>query len=240
MTEQKHLKTRAATVSTMASDSLHPKTNQPATYLSSGGRPIAKDVGAKVYEIAHNRMETSQAITPLKPIEIMSYADIELGKLLGTGSFSSAFRVKSLQKQRCETLVMKKLRPEVLRNPLVFAACAADLQLEGKILASLDHPNIIHLKAWSGFDMIEKYLKGSHVSAFLILDRLQETLEERIETWIRQKPRFYYSKKRKAQSYRALEQAKSHHALSLVRALDYIHGCRILHRDLKAGMSEWS
>lgn len=234
------METRAANLSTMASDSLHPKTNQPATYLLCGGRPIAKEVRAKVYEIAHNRMETSEAITPLEPIEIMRYADIELGKLLGTGSFSSAFRVKSLRKELCETLVMKKLRPEVLRNPLVFAACAADLQLEGKILASLDHPNIIHLKAWSGSDMIEKYLKGSHVSAYLILDRLQETLEERIETWIRQKPRFYYSRKRKTQVYRALQQEKSHHTLSLVRALDHIHGCHILHRDLKAGMYQWS
>lgn len=218
----------------MSSDSLHPKANQPAANVRSG-TSISTRVAVKVHEIAKIRTKTSEAIVPSDPIEIMQYAEIELGKLLGTGSFSSAFRVKSLRKQPCETLVMKKLRPEVLRNPLVFAACAADLQQEGNILASLDHPNIIHLKAWSGNDMIEPYIKGSHVSAYLILDRLQETLDERIGTWIQQKPKIYYSKKRKTQLYELLQQEKSIHTVSLARALGHLHDKYILHRDLKAG-----
>eukprot|EP00980_Cylindrotheca_fusiformis_P014537 scaffold3914_cov121-Cylindrotheca_fusiformis.AAC.6 len=220
----------------MASDSLHPKTNQPTTYLLTGGKStIPPEVAVRAFEIARNRAKTSEAIAPKNSIEIMEYSQIELGKLLGTGSFSSVFRIKSIRKQLCQTLVMKKLRPEVLRNPLVFAACAADLRREGNILASLDHPNIIRLNAWSGPDMIEKYVNGSHVSAYLILDRLHETFDERIGTWIRQKPKVFYSKKRKTQVNELLLQQKSLQLLCLARALEHIHSFHILHRDLKTG-----
>jgi len=81
---------------------------------------------------------------------------------------------------------MKALRPEVLRNPLVFAACAADLRQEGRILACLNHPNIINLEGWGGENLIEGYLKGNKVSSYLILEKLVETQDQRISKWNKQ------------------------------------------------------
>jgi len=221
------------------SDSVHPKSDQKSTYTFHGATNVPAAIAAEVREIVKERTKTTEVIEPPKPIPIMEYRNIRLGKLLGTGSFSSAFKAQSLQDDSSSSpeapLVMKKLRPEVLKNPLVFAACAADLCQEGKILASLDHPNIIRLRAWSGSQMIQKYLVGSHVSAYLILDQLEGTLEERFSQWAKRKPKFYYSRKRKSGVLSSLQHEKCQHILSLARALEHLHGYHILHRDIKAG-----
>ena len=216
------------------SDSVHPKSNQQSTYTFHGKTQVPAVIATKVHEIVKDRMKTTEAIEPSDPIPIMEYKDIRLGKLLGTGSFSSAFLADSCSSEG-PRLVMKKLRAEVLRNPLVFAACAADLYQEGKILAAVDHPNIIRLRAWSGPQMIQNYLDGSHVSAYLILDQLEGTLEERFGQWAKRKPKFYYSKKRKIGVLSSLQHEKCQHILSLARALEHLHGYHILHRDIKAG-----
>ncbi|CAJ1965710.1 unnamed protein product [Cylindrotheca closterium] len=215
------------------SDSIHPKTNQKSTFTFHGRTQVPRVIATKVHEIVKNRMKTTEAIEPPDPIPVMEYKNIRLGKLLGTGSFSSAFLAESSSSPE-GPLVMKKLRPEVLKNPLVFAACAADLYQEGKILASVDHPNIIRLRAWSGPQMIQRYLDGSHVSAYLILDQLEGTLEERFGQWAKRKPKFYHSKKRRIGVLSSIQHEKCQHILSLARALEHLHGYHILHRDIKA------
>lgn len=221
------------------SPSVHPKTNVKSTYTFHGRTKVPAVIATKVHEIVKNRLQTTEAIEPPDEIPIMEYRNIKLGRLLGTGSFSSAFLVleekESSSTASKQPLVMKKLRPEVLKNPLVFAACAADLHQEGKILASMDHPNIIRLRAWSGPHMIQNYLNGSHVSAYLILDQLEGTLEERFDVWAKRKPKFYHSKKRKSGVLSSIQHEKCQHILSLARALDHLHGYSILHRDIKSG-----
>lgn len=221
------------------SDSIHPKSNHASTYIFHGSTKVPASIAAKVHEIVQNRKKTTEGIAPPNPIPIIEYKNIRLGRLLGTGSFSSAFTATCLLPSESSLqgpLVMKKFRPEVLKNPFVFAACAADLEQEGQILASMEHPNIISLRAWSGPEMIRKYLVGSHVSAFLILEPLDGgTLEARFAVWAKRKPKFYYSKKRKAGVLTSLQHEKCQHILSLAKALDHIHGYHVLHRDIKAG-----
>jgi len=197
-------------------------------------RKVESRLHSKVIQMAEDRARTSRPISPPVPIKVLPYAYIQTGALLGTGSFSSGFAIKKLFDEPSEGLVMKKLRPEVLRSPMVFAACASDLKMEGNILATLSHPNVVRLEAWSCENMIEEYLRGSYVSSYLILERLHETLEDRLNKWTRKSPTFWHKfSRRKVIKHTIRQNQKCIHIWSLSQALGHIHSYRVLHRDLK-------
>lgn len=70
---------------------------------------------------------------------------------------------------------VKYLRDD-LSSPLEEARGRIDLAIEAKYLSVISHPNIIKMRAWAAFDPLD-------VSFFIILDRLYDTLEVRMEKW---------------------------------------------------------
>jgi hypothetical protein len=136
--------------------------------------------------------------------------EIVLGKKLGSGEFSHVFKIKSfrlnssfqgsMSKEECDmreymkgretyrdtkksTYALKHLRPELLDKykPAEYAQFASDLVQEAEFLSLLQHPNIIKLRGTSFMDFngFEQGPKGY----FLIIDRLEETLTDRIAKW---------------------------------------------------------
>lgn len=210
------------------------KSESPEKEVSITKTPKDPRFVAAIFEAARNRTKTSLEIRPATPIRVVKYDQIELGKLLGTGSFSCGIDIKSIDHQRCENLVLKTLRREVLTNVLVFAACAADLRQEGRILACLSHPNITRIEGWGGEEMIANYLGGNKDSSYLILEKLVETLDQRILKWNKHNPSFWTRfKKGRREDYAKLQEEKCLHMMSLARAIDHFHSHNILHRDLK-------
>jgi len=129
-------------------------------------------------------------------IAVIGHSQIELGKLLGEGNFSSVFAIRSLKpknsdsdedetraNQKCDSLVVKFLRPKLYDDHSLFAAAASDLVKEGNILATLSHKNIIRLHALASNNGVCSYLTGDHDSYYLVLERLHMTLSERLERW---------------------------------------------------------
>lgn len=80
-----------------------------------------------------------------------------------------------------KTYALKHLHPQVTTKQKNFTASAIDLVLEAKILSCLDHPNIVKLFGVTE-GAISKVFSGN--GYFLLLDRLHETLEEKIREWI--------------------------------------------------------
>ncbi|KAL7539019.1 hypothetical protein ACHAXR_008973 [Thalassiosira sp. AJA248-18] len=82
---------------------------------------------------------------------------------------------------------VKHLRPQLLEKygKLEYAQSASDLALEAEFLANLSHPNIIKLRgiSFAGAQGFENGPKGY----FLIIDRLNETLDQRIKRWKKDK-----------------------------------------------------
>lgn len=127
-------------------------------------------------------------------VPVVNHSHIALGKQLGKGAFSSVYAIKSIAKknkkdedesshEQCDNMVVKFLRTKLYDNHGLFAASAADLVKEGNILATLRHSNVIRIHAVSSKYGVGAYLNGYHDSYFLVLERLEGTLTDRIQEW---------------------------------------------------------
>mmetsp|Transcript_18978 Transcript_18978/g.24431 ORF Transcript_18978/g.24431 Transcript_18978/m.24431 type:complete len:622 (+) Transcript_18978:187-2052(+) len=134
---------------------------------------------------------------------------------------------------------LKHLRRGLTKEPERFERAAIDLVLEAQLLLAMDHPNIISLRGGSG-QGVAGYESGRHTGFFIIIDRLPETLEDRILSWRaslrKYKNRFKlpwgkvkYSSK---MDFVLCERLQVAH--DVAAALEYMHDRRIINRDMKA------
>ena len=70
---------------------------------------------------------------------------------------------------------VKFLSPEVIANPAMYIQGITDMAVETRFLSSIEHPNIVKMRATSSQPYNEKY--------FIVMDRLYDTLEKRIVAW---------------------------------------------------------
>jgi serine/threonine protein kinase len=122
-----------------------------------------------------------------------------------------------------EQLCLKCLKPELLEgdNPKVFLDAATDLVVEAKYLAKLSHENILKVRGLAeGWE--SAFSNGEYDSFFLLVDRLDETLNQRIKRWRHGELPEENSLERKLPLMR-----------QLASALAYLHERRILFRDCK-------
>mmetsp|Transcript_5355 Transcript_5355/g.10989 ORF Transcript_5355/g.10989 Transcript_5355/m.10989 type:complete len:588 (+) Transcript_5355:95-1858(+) len=143
------------------------------------------------------------------------------------GSNKAGPVTSSVGRKHCErsvTLVMKCLRPKIRSDPEQFLIGVDDLIHETAILASLDHPNIVKLHGRASGDLTKAFQKLDD-GYFILLDRLQHTLEDRIDHWKQIHPAGGGS------AAPLLSQVSA--TCQLAEVLDYLHGKNIIYRDLK-------
>lgn len=175
-------------------------------------------------------------------------SEVLTGSLLGKGGFSEVHEIiglalnpnisrqLSLEEQskreqlkrscidpttgRCR-YALKHLKAQLLeeQTPDEFYYAASDLAVEAHYMSAFDHPNILSLRALplNGTKSFSES-DGDHDSFFIICDKLEGTLDSKIEEW--------------AQSDMGVLE-KSRLALQLADALSYLHTRRIVFRDLK-------
>jgi serine/threonine protein kinase len=168
----------------------------------------------------------AQSRLPIATLPVIPKESITIGRLLGNGGFNEVISVTLKGKKdslgREKVVAMKRLLPSILQKQDDFYGGALDLILEARLLNALQHPNIIKLYGVSCEDdkLQSCYLNGNRYCLFL--EPFYVTLRERLDEW-----RKTHSKKLD------LEKRIDQVVIPLAGAMEYLHSCNIIFRDLK-------
>jgi len=181
-----------------------------------------------------------------------------VGRELGTGGFSIVYEIEGLslycnknatnsearaevamrsQRQGQSRYALKRLKNATIRKASSqnedtqhqFVAGVTDLAMEVKFLTVLSHPHIIKMRGISAANLCSK-------DAFIIIDRLHQTLDERIHSWRGSSRRLsgglglvIDSKGRKKDKIFVQRLSA---AYGICSAVEFLHSLRIVYRDL--------
>jgi serine/threonine protein kinase len=197
-------------------------------------------------------------MAPFDPEEVIC------GRHLGTGAFCDVHEIEAFHtfdtgsnrfseseknnrnllernaKNNDARYVIKMVRPQMTILMHDFLIAAGDLNVEASILGKVEHRNIIKLHGHSARRPDDYFNTRGNRASFLILERLEGTLEDCLNEWKRQTHRLanvkfgglFQSKRTKIQLQQLFVERLGV-ALEIASALDYLHGERIVYRDLK-------
>ena len=134
---------------------------------------------------------------------------------------------------------IKHLRRGLVKEPEKYERAAIDMVLEAQLLLAMDHPNIVSLRGWSG-EGVQGYANGKNTDFFIIMDKLSESLDERLSKWrnafrkYKGRTKLPWGKQKFSNKVDGLLEERLLVVHAVTSALDYMHERRIINRDLKA------
>ena len=139
-----------------------------------------------------------------------------------------AFMAKHALRDGNARYAIKRLKPDLSEKDK--EAAVMDLAIEAKFLAVISHPNIVKMRGVASTDSLR-------YDYFIVMDRLRDTLDERIGDWAEQEKKlggsccgFWGADKGQLKEIR-LERMTALYDIS--KAMGYLHENDIIYRDTK-------
>lgn len=224
--------------------------------------PIDQIVDTMMASSSYLSQQQNSSQSSSSSLVFLDRQEILIGKMLGKGTYSSAFEIIGFDLQeeqepfiekedhcQCcrETLqksalrpdgtanyAIKHLKPELVKNPALLAAAAADLIIEAQFLKQLNHPNILQIHGMAYGEGSSAFAaSGLYDDFFIIVDRLDHTLKDRLKLWKGQLQQQQKEDSCTSSSIFQCIQEKLNIALQTGRALAHLHEQRLVYRDLK-------
>lgn len=236
---------------------------------SDDAQTLPEDYTKKLVAQIHRRLDTFLSNSPyirssteLHSLPRFTPGHLNLGKTIAKGGFSNIIEVNSFNNEECllkpassedeedagvttaksstsskGEYVVKCLSTKLALKKLPGAT--KDIVFEAHTLAALNHDHIIKLRGWSheGIAGFQTSLRAD--GFFLILDRLEDTLFQRVFQWQNElKGRGKFGNFKKKISTQKILRHQLHEKIQITvdvaSALAYCHARRIIHRDIKS------
>lgn len=241
-------------VSIISNNFFADETVKKAWWKQAAIRRCASSVQAELEAAIKESPFLQQPLSVSLPLAYFDRSEIRTSRVVGKGGFSIVSEIvgfelnstlsaelhpeyQKLREEMAKNAIdpetgrgryaLKHLRPELVDISVrEFSRAASDLAAEAAYLSRLNHPNVVSLRGLPvlGLKGLES---GQTDGLFLVLDRLEDTLDSKIKQW-KQDAELgidIYS----AEMY----QEKTYYAKQLAEALCYLHEHGIVFRDLK-------
>eukprot|EP00538_Stauroneis_constricta_P002447 CAMPEP_0119572942 /NCGR_PEP_ID=MMETSP1352-20130426/44873_1 /TAXON_ID=265584 /ORGANISM="Stauroneis constricta, Strain CCMP1120" /LENGTH=481 /DNA_ID=CAMNT_0007622629 /DNA_START=183 /DNA_END=1628 /DNA_ORIENTATION=+ len=170
--------------------------------------------------------------------------DVRIGRKLGEGGFAMVHtctlldNISTEHSNKEDQYAIKYLKLKTMMDAKTFRHGASDLATEAYFLNTIHHPNIVQLIGVSSCDTIQDTVSNTE-NFFIIIDRLQSTLEQQISKWRYEHEQEHANllTRMMSSSYKQKQRQKlMEHLLPLldiINAMIYLHSHQIIFRDLK-------
>lgn len=221
MYAKSHIKENSSTFPKFAKDELHL------------GKVLGKGGFGTVYEVrgfeAGKRVPTKMFVSSRNVVAGADDEEVTKGEMESRKFIAD----HCLRNNNDARYAVKFLSPNVTDDPPNFIQGIIDMAIETRVLSDTEHPNIVKLRALA---QISPY----NEDYFIVMDRLYDTMEGRIEKWAKKLKRCSGVGgkvfDRKGEKKKEIMEEKTVAGFDLSDALGYLHGRKILYRDIKVSV----